>query len=125
MVAHPPRITRDVPKGQRKPNLRRDRHHLDFVKSLPCMVCYAQPAGDPHHIRQGTDGGAGLTPSDRYAVPLCRLCHSRLHDGEARFWAALKIDPQDTAWALWTNSGDIEAGERIVFRARQAIGLHK
>ena len=35
----------------------------------------------------------------------------------------LRIDPLNVALRLWTVSGDIEAGERIVFRARQRINL--
>ena len=77
------------------------------------------------HVRIGTDGGAGMKPSDRYTVPLCVVCHARQHKGELSFWAELRIDPLNVAFRLWTISGDQEAGERIVFRARQAIGLHK
>jgi hypothetical protein len=66
-----------------------------------------------------------MKPGDRYAVPLCARCHAKQHRGELSFWSALGIDPLNIAHALWTNSGDIEAGERIVFRARQAIGLRK
>lgn len=39
--------------------------------------------------------------------------------GELRFWSTLRIDPLNVAMRLWTVSGDINAGERIVFRARQ------
>jgi hypothetical protein len=35
----------------------------------------------------------------------------------------LRIDPLNVALRLWTVSGDLEAGERIVFRARQHINL--
>ena len=45
--------------------------------------------------------------------------------GELRFWSVLRIDPLNVAFGLWTVSGDIEAGERIVFRARQHIALAK
>jgi hypothetical protein len=48
---------------------------------------------------------------------------ARVTAAELTFWSALKIDPVDTALGLWTVSGNIEAGRRIVFRARQAIGL--
>jgi len=45
--------------------------------------------------------------------------------GELTFWSALRIDPLNVALRLWTMSGDINAGERIVFRARQRIELTK
>ncbi len=75
-------------------------------------------------MRWGTDGGAGIKPSDRYSVSLCTGCHELQHRfGELRFWSALRIDPLNVALRLWTVSGDLQAGERTVFRARQHINL--
>jgi hypothetical protein len=81
-------------------------------------------------VRCGTDGGTGYKPSDRYTVPLCERCHktgpkAQHRVGELTFWAALGIDPLNVALRLWTISGDVPAGERIVFRARQGIELQK
>jgi hypothetical protein len=74
----------------------------------------------------GCDGGTGLKPSDRYSLSLCARCHTLQHEfGELTFWSALHIDPLNVALRLWTVSGDINAGERIVFRARQRIDLMK
>ena len=65
-----------------------------------------------------------MKPSDRYCVSLCTSCHELQHRfGELRFWSVLRIDPLNVALRLWTVSGDIKAGERIVFRARQRINL--
>jgi hypothetical protein len=70
--------------------------------------------------------GAGMKPSDRYSLPLCTNCHALQHQfGEQRFWSTVRIDPLNVAFRLWTVSGDIKAGERIVFRARQKIDLMK
>jgi hypothetical protein len=67
-----------------------------------------------------------MKPSDRYSVPLCSSCHALQHQfGELTFWSALQIDPLNVAFRLWTVSGDMEAGERIAFRARQWIDLMK
>ena len=67
-----------------------------------------------------------MKPSDRYSVPLCSSCHALQHEfGELMFWSALRIDPLNVAFRLWTVSGDLKAGERIVFRARQWIDLTK
>jgi len=77
-------------------------------------------------VRTGTDGGVGIKPSDRYAVPLCTACHAKQHRvGELTFWSALRFDPLDVTLRLWTVSADLAAGERIVFRARQRIDLAK
>jgi len=45
--------------------------------------------------------------------------------GELTFWSVVRIDPLNVALRLWTVSGDINAGRRIVFRARQRIDLTK
>ena len=77
-------------------------------------------------MRSGSDGAAAMKPSDRYSVPLCSSCHALQHQfGELTFWSTLRIDPLNVAFRLWTVSGDIKAGERIVFRVRQRIDLMK
>ena len=102
---------------------RRSPGHLAFIRCLPCVGCGRSAPSESAHIRIGTDGGMGLKPSDRYCVPLCGgftpCCHVVQHAvGERTFWASLKIDPFDVATALWVNSGDLKAGEKIVRRAR-------
>lgn len=126
-MTHPPRIARTVPKGQRKPNLRRAANHLAFIRTLPCIACgYAFENSQPAHVRLSKDGGTGMKPGDRFTVPLCAACHADQHRvGELTFWAEFGIDPLNVAFRLWTVSGNHAAGERIVSRARQAIGLHK
>ena len=121
-----PRIPRAVPRGKRKPNLRGRVHHLAFVRQLPCVACGKAAPSDAAHVRIGTDGGVGRKPGDRYAVPLCAICHAKQHRvGELTFWSALRVDPLNVALRLWTVSADMEAGERTVFRARQQIDLAK
>jgi hypothetical protein len=54
------------------------------------------------------------------------LCpHSEIPLAGPSLSDALRIDPLNVALRLWTVSGDIEAGKRIVFRARQHINLMK
>ena len=119
-----PRIPRTVPRRKPKPNLRRQVHHVAFVRQLPCVACGKAAPSDAAHVRTGTGGGVGIKPGDRYAVPLCTACHARQHPiGELTFWSALRIDPLNVALRLWTVSANVEAGERTVFRARQQIDL--
>lgn len=125
----PPRIPHDVPKPKRRPNLRRNSHHLAFIRGLPCIACGRAPPSQAAHVRVGTDGYAAGKPSDRFSLPLCggvEGCHAKQHRiGELTFWSALRVDPLDAASRLWTVSGDAEAGQRIVFRANQTINLRK
>ena len=120
-----PRIPRIAARRKSKPDLRRRLHHLAFVRQLPCVAC-GRAAPSEAHVRTGTDGGVGVKPGDRYAVPLCAACYAKQHRiGELTFWSALRIDPVNVAARLWTVSADIKAGERTVFRARQQIDLAK
>jgi hypothetical protein len=121
-----PRIPRTVPRRKPKPNLRRQVHHLTFVRQLPCVACGKAAPSDAAHVRIGTDGGVGRKPGYRYAVPLCTAFHAKQHRiGELTFWSALRIDPLNVALRLWTVSADVRAGERAIFRARQHINLAK
>jgi len=101
-------------------------HHLAFIRQLPCVACGKAAPSEAAHVRTGTDGGVGVKPGDRYALPLCTACHAKQHRiGELTFWSALRIDPLNVALRLWTISADLKAGERTVFRARQHIDLAK
>jgi hypothetical protein len=113
-------------RSKPKPEFRRRAQHLVFVRQLSCVACGKAAPSEAAHVRWGTDGGAGIKPSDRYSVSLCTSCHELQHRfGELRFWSVLRIDPLNVALRLWTVSGDLEAGERTVFRARQHINLMK
>ena len=121
-----PRIPHIVTRRKSKPDLRRRVQHLAFVRQLPCVACGKAAPSEAAHVWTGTDGGVGVRPGDRYAVPLCAACHAKQHRiGELTFWSALRIHPINVALRLWTVSADVEAGERTVFRARQQINLTK
>ena len=126
MTRPAPRIARTVLVGRRKADPRRAATHLAFIRQLPCIGCGHGAPSEAAHVRNGTDGGVGLKPGDRYSLPLCGACHAKQHRvGELTFWSALRIDPVDQALRLWTVSGDLEAGQRIVFRCRQSILLKR
>ena len=121
-----PRIPRAIARKRPKADLRSRVAHLAFVRLLPCVACGKAAPSDAAHVRTGTDGGTGMKPGDRYAVPLCAACHARQHRvGELTFWSTLRIDPINVALRLWSISADVEGGERTVFRARQRINLAK
>ena len=75
------------------PIRRRDRDHLRYVASQPCLVCGRTPS-DPHHLRFMQPRAIGLKVSDEFTVPLCRTHHRQLHraDAETRWWEDLQID---------------------------------
>ena len=89
-----------------KPVRIRSRAHLDWVRDLPCAACGQswQPC-DPAHVRRGTDGGAGLKPSDSWVIPLCSAHHREQHSiGEASFAAKYGLDLKALAERVWRAS---------------------
>ena len=80
----------------------RDKTHLKFVASQPCLICGRLPC-DPHHIRFAQKRALGRKVSDEFSVPLCRLHHRELHrsGNEARWWTGVGIDPLKIARGLW------------------------
>ena len=88
-----------------EPKRLRDKDHLRFVASQPCLVCGHQPS-DPHHLRFAQPRALGLKVSDEFTVPLCRDHHQQLHQAgnELAWWHDLDIDALEIAKELWTQS---------------------
>ena len=85
-----------------EPKRLRDKAHLKFVASQPCLVCGRQPS-DPHHLRFAQPRAIGLKVSDEFTVPLCRGHHRELHQvgSEEDWWAKYQIDALEMAKQLW------------------------
>jgi hypothetical protein len=88
-----------------EPRRYRDRAHLEFVASQPCLLCGRQPC-DAHHLRFMQARALGRRVSDEFAVPLCRTHHRALHRSgdEAAWWKASGIDPVAIAHRLWQHT---------------------
>jgi hypothetical protein len=85
-----------------EPRRLRDRDHVKFVATHPCLVCGRRPA-DAHHLRFAQSRALGRKVSDEFTVPLCRGHHREVHrcGDEAAWWRKAGIDPAVTARALW------------------------
>jgi Rad52/22 family double-strand break repair protein len=85
-----------------EPKRLRDKAHLKFVASQPCLVCGRQPS-DPHHLRFAQPRALGLKVSDEFTVPLCRGHHRQLHQAgnEVTWWEKLDINALKIAKELW------------------------
>jgi hypothetical protein len=83
----------------------RDKDHLRFVASNPCLVCGSAPS-DAHHIRFAQARALGRKVSDEFTVPLCRKHHSELHHrgNETAWWHDIGIEPLGVARKLWCES---------------------
>jgi hypothetical protein len=85
-----------------EPKRLRDKAHLKFVASQPCLVCGRQPT-DPHHLRFAQPRALGMKVSDEFTVPLCRGHHRQLHQAgnEVAWWKDLDINALEIAKGLW------------------------
>jgi hypothetical protein len=92
-----------------EPRRHRDKAHLKFVASQPCLVCERSPA-DAHHLRFTQPRAMGLKVSDEFTVPLCRAHHRDNHrfGDEQAWWSKQAIDPVGTARQLWVSTRRIE-----------------
>ena len=93
----------------------RDKDHLKFVATQPCLVCGRQPA-EAHHLKFSQPSALGRKVSDAFTVPLCALHHRDLHTtgNELAWWERKKIDPLPVANDLWNTSRGREAKEEAL-----------
>ena len=98
-----------------EPKRLRDKAHLKFVASQPCLVCGRQPS-DPHHLRFAQPRAIGLKVSDEFTVPLCRGHHRQLHQtgNEKAWWESLRINALEVARSLWQQSHSAAAANECV-----------
>ena len=88
-----------------EPRRIRDKEHLRYVASQPCLLCSAKPS-DAHHVRFAQPRAMGRKVGDDFTVPLCRSHHRELHHSgnEAAWWHDMGIDPIEIAGELWNES---------------------
>jgi hypothetical protein len=88
-----------------EPRRLRDKAHLKFVASQPCLICARSPA-DAHHLRFTQPRAMGLKVSDEFTVPLCRVHHRDVHSvgDEVAWWERRAIDPLATSRVLWVST---------------------
>ena len=93
-----------------KPVRERNRNHLRFVASQPCLVCGRTPS-DPHHLKFAEQRAMGRKVSDRFTVPICRLHHRELHKrgDERTWWEKQGIDPLPIAASLLKRTHAVDA----------------
>lgn len=92
-----------------EPRRLRDKAHLKFVGSQPCLICARTPA-DAHHLKFTQPRAMGRKVSDEFTVPLCRTHHRDIHrfGDEVAWWEKRAIDPIATARMLWISTRRIE-----------------
>jgi hypothetical protein len=104
--------TRKIEKSEltiSEPRRHRNKAHLKYVASQPCLVCGRSPA-DAHHLRFTQPRAMGRKVSDEFTVPLCRTHHRDNHrfGDEQAWWGKQAIDPLGTSRKLWVSTRGIE-----------------
>jgi ERF superfamily protein len=101
VVSKPQRIDKSV-LALSEPRRYRNKEHLRFVATKPCLICGRRPS-DPHHLRHMQPRALGRKVSDEFTVPLCRIHHRLVHrvGNEAAWWHDVGIDPVAVARNLW------------------------
>ena len=101
----------------------RNRPHMDFVRSLPCVACLHGPS-DPAHLPDTKSSAMGMKSGD-YVVPLCREHHSLQHQkGHKWFWRTYMgksiESAKELANALVVMTGDYERCVKriMIFRSK-------
>ena len=91
-----------LPIGE--PKRIRNRDHLRYVASQPCLVCGRSPS-QAHHLRFAQPRAMGRKVSDEFTVPLCATHHHQLHmrGNELEWWKENQIEPLSIADDLWRN----------------------
>ncbi len=103
----------------------RDKDHLRYVASQPCIVCGRSP-GHAHHLRFTQPSALGRKVSDEWTVPLCATHHRSLHSvgGEERWWKEKRIYATAHAVRLWRETrhpgSECAGGEPIDIRSNFA-----
>lgn len=107
MTLIPKRRTRE-PMGVDDRGPLRSERHKQWVRGFRCAGCDANVRCQSAHIRIGTDGSAGVNPSDAWVVPLCFNCHvpDQHQHGERTFWRKVGKNPHQIAIELARKSPD-------------------
>lgn len=116
-------------KSSKESRRMEDPAHLAFIRKLPSVISGQTPC-EAAHIRAGSalhrkkHTGIGQKSDDSWTLPLTKEEHrdgpesQHAHGDELEWWRSHGIDPFELAIRLYEVSGDIEAGIRIVKKAR-------
>jgi len=83
----------------------RNKTHLAFVASKPCLICEELPC-HAHHVTFAQARGLSIKVSDEFTVPLCVSHHNEVHrsGSEKSWWRKQGLDPLASAQMLWSQS---------------------
>ena len=89
----------------------RDADYLEYVRTMPCLICGMQHRSEAHHIRDTRTAGMAIKSPDWFTIPLCHACHLGVAHGTG-FHEALKWIPLDMldfckiCYSRWKNKNN-------------------
>jgi hypothetical protein len=102
----------------------RDAVYMARLRTLPCIGCGRDHAGEAHHVKLssgvlGKSLAMGRRPADRWSLPHCPDCHRSgpraLHKiGEAPYWQLKRINPLLLCVRLYAAKADPDKMRAIV-----------
>lgn len=103
-----------------------DSEHLENIRQLPCATCSDRRwKVHAHHLRYGgavSQRGIGRKAPDAFAVPVCFLCHSSVHERGSRreeeWWRQRGFNGEALAKRLWSNKHCLKAMSRVLLAHR-------
>mgnify|MGYP005847279859 CR=1 FL=1 len=108
-----------------KPSTPKDKEYIDWIKTLPCIVCLTlspymkvsdDNQSDPHHIPKKGHAKVGKKASDRRTIPLCHRHHVEVHQkGRETFAKEYSLDYEEVISRLNT----------VFEERRKAIAINK
>lgn len=99
----------------------RDKKHLAWIRTLPCVSCLSMDNIQAAHIRKGVPlehkGGMGMKSSDCMTLSLCHHCHNNEQHrlGEQTFWGDMDL-PIQLAAKLYELTGNTEKAIAEILR---------
>lgn len=73
-----------------------NKKYIEWIRSLPCLVCQRTAPSDPHHIVPEGHGGKGVKVDDTRCIPLCHEHHNEYHNqGRQTFAKKYNADYED------------------------------
>lgn len=103
----------------------RNKRHLQFVSTLPCVITGKQGSVQACHIRSGNSAGMGLKSGDNSVLPMDYEVHARQHaaGSEVKFWEQYGgiEKARELANALFVKSGQPDECLMLIARFKRAI----
>jgi hypothetical protein len=85
-----------------KTEFKRMPRYLEYIRTLPCVICKTTYDIQAAHVRYIAPSGTGIKPSDQHVLSLCQPCHADQHSrGEELWWKSKKLDPKEITEGLW------------------------